>query len=308
MSMSSSEAFQLCPKNIQSSASGLSISYVECNCDSNNSSGPTTLFIHGLDSSSHTWRDIQTSLSTPSIAIDCRGCGKSELGEPNSFSPDGLVEDVKSLVKSHPLLQNNRRFVLVGHSMGGRVAMSYAAKYPKDVSDLVIEDMDMKRRSVASNFIQNFNEEKAIKFERRHNTLDSIKKELESIGYPQDMYTKWINEGRIYKEEEDGTIYSDVNPAFRALCYRTIFDSNNGEESWNTIANQLQNNGKEEALKIHLMVAGIGTVCEEESIKEMRQIIPDLSVKTYPHGTHSIHNSVRGEFMADLSVIISNAT
>ena len=124
------------------------------------------------------------------------------------------------------------------------------------------------------------------------------------------MYTKWINEGRIYKEEEEeeGTIYSDVNPAFRALCYRTIFDSNNGEESWNAIANHLQNNGKEEALKIHLMVAGIGTVCEEESIKEMRQIIPDLSVKTYPKGTHSIHNSVRDEFMADLSVIISNAT
>ena len=118
--MSSSEAFQLCPKNIQSSASGLSISYVDCNGDSNNSSGPTTLFIHGLDSSSHTWRDVQTSLSTPSIAIDCRGCGESELGAPDSFSPDALVEDVKSLVKSHPLLQNNR-FVLVGHSMGGEL-------------------------------------------------------------------------------------------------------------------------------------------------------------------------------------------
>jgi len=86
--------------------------------------------------------------------------------------------------------------------MGGRVAMSYAAKYPKDVSDLVIEDMDMKRRSVSSNFIQNFNEEKAIKFERRHNTLDSIKKELESIGYPQDMYTKWINEGEFTKKKK----------------------------------------------------------------------------------------------------------
>jgi hypothetical protein len=30
-------------------------------------------FFHGLDSSTHTWRCVQQSLTTPSIAIDCRG-------------------------------------------------------------------------------------------------------------------------------------------------------------------------------------------------------------------------------------------
>ncbi|KAL7547258.1 hypothetical protein ACHAWF_010580 [Thalassiosira exigua] len=296
------------------SSANLSISFVESygneKCD-----GPTTLLIHGLDSSSQTWQGVQRSLSTPSVAIDCRGCGRSELGDPNKFSPEALVEDVKSLAQSHPLL-SGKRFVLVGHSMGGRVAMCYAAKYLDDVSALVVEDMDIRRRSVRSNFIQNFDEEKAIAFKRGHETLDSVKKDLENIGYPSDMYSKWIDEGRIY-EDKSGSgsrFWSDVNPAFRALCYRTIFDSTSGVDSWFAIADNLEQKSQNKATnaKLHLMVAGIGTVCDEKSIDEMRNCIPGgsasaLAVKTYPDGTHSIHNSAREEYMADLVQIINNA-
>ena len=317
----SSVAFQLKYGSIRSAA-GLANTYVECKGTNN---GPTTLFIHGLDSSKQTFKDIQqNNLSTPSIAIDNRGCGKSDLGNPHLFSPDALVEDVKCLVKSNPLLHNNP-FVLVGHSMGGRIAMSYAAKYPKDISTLVIEDMDIKRRCVIDNgnngmvkyegcsFIDSFDEERAIKFDRSQETLDSMKSELKDIGYPNETIEKWINEGRIY-QENDGSYYSDVNPAFRALCYRKFFDSNNGEESWNTIAKHIQNG--EHKFNINLMVAGIGSVCGEESINDMQRIIHNaeqggekscLSVKTYSQGTHSIHNSARTEFMTDLKAIIDSA-
>eukprot|EP00571_Detonula_confervacea_P003748 CAMPEP_0172320052 /NCGR_PEP_ID=MMETSP1058-20130122/39486_1 /TAXON_ID=83371 /ORGANISM="Detonula confervacea, Strain CCMP 353" /LENGTH=317 /DNA_ID=CAMNT_0013035235 /DNA_START=108 /DNA_END=1061 /DNA_ORIENTATION=+ len=316
--MSTPAAFQLKTGSIISSAS-LSISFVQNKVK--NSAGPTTLFIHGLDSSSQTWRGIQQSLDTPSVAIDCRGCGRSALGNPDDFSPDALVEDVKSLVNSHPLLRDDS-FVLVGHSMGGRVAMCYAAKYPNDISALVVEDMDIMRRSVESNFIQNFDEARAIAFERGHETLDSVKREFDSIGYPPDMQSKWIDEGRIHKDENDGSKYnfwSEVNPAFRALCYRTIFDSNSGEESWTAIARNLRQkieNGDEmKSAKVHLMVAGIGTVCDEASLDSMRESISGvqegkhspMSVKTYAQGTHSIHNSAREEFMADLGQIINSA-
>ena len=194
--------------------------------------------------------------------------------------------------------------------------MCYAAKYPNDISQLVIEDMDIRRRSVDSNFIQNFDEVKAISFERGHATLDSLKKDLENIGYPVDMYSKWIDEGRIYEEKSENSkhkFWSDVNPAFRALCYRTIFDSNSGSDSWDTIARnmkeELESGNEINNAKVHVMVAGIGTVCEVESLNDMRNNIPDpvLSMKTYSQGTHSIHNSVRDEFMTDLEQIICSA-
>mmetsp|Transcript_6315 Transcript_6315/g.14022 ORF Transcript_6315/g.14022 Transcript_6315/m.14022 type:complete len:702 (-) Transcript_6315:60-2165(-) len=290
-------------------SSGLSLSYVE-SLGHDASDSPTTLFIHGLDSSSQTWRGVQQALKTPSIAIDCRGCGHSDLGDEESFSPDALVEDVKSLVKTNRLLKG-KKIVLVGHSMGGRIAMMYAAKYPEDVSALVVEDMDIMRRSVESNFIQSFDERKAIAFDRSHTSLESVKEAFAEIGYPTDMLDKWIGEGRIEKKES-GEYWSGVNPAFRALCYRTVFDSYCGTDAWGEIVKHTTKEGEyKHNAKIYLMVAGICSVCNEDSLQEMRESMSGneglLSMTTYEEGTHSIHNTARNEFMNDLEAIITNA-
>jgi len=140
LSLPSSLAFEL-KSGIVISPNHRKISYVECAGKSEGS--PATLFIHGLDSSckcvilvvrisfyskyltlvalyivAHTWRGVQESLATQSrsIAMDCRGCGRSDLGEAKDFSPDALVEDVKCLVTSHSFLRD-KPFVLVGGLM-----------------------------------------------------------------------------------------------------------------------------------------------------------------------------------------------
>ena len=224
------------------------------------------------------------------------------------------------MVNAHPWLKD-RRFVLVGHSMGGRIAIEYAATYPENVAALVVEDMDIRRRSVESNFIPNFDETKALAFEKRpYADLESIRQSFREIGYPDDMVQKWIDEERIYREESSGCYWSGVHPAFRALCYRTVFDSDCGTTSWDKIgARCLKNKKNGEAMfDISLMVAGIGTVCDEKCIEDMRKVIEDsdattrggagrVAVKTYGQGTHSIHNSVREEFLADLEDVIRRA-
>ena len=251
---------------------------------------------------------MQETLTTPSVAIDCRGCGRSELGDPKEFTPDSIADDIKRLADTHPLLRDNK-FVIVGHSMGGRVGISYTAKYPGDVAALVVEDMDIRRRSVQSNFINNFDEDKAIAFDRLQSSMDSLRNEFGNIGYPSDMVEKWIGEERVYDVEmgECGSgksqqVWSDVNPAFRALCYRAIFDSDCGTEAWSTIANHVNTNND---IALCLLVAGIGSVCDGGSVDDMKKTMGDcLSVKTYPEGTHSIHNSAREEFMADLEAMV----
>ena len=53
------------------------------------------------------------------------------------------------------------------------------------------------------------------------------------------------------------------------------------------------------------MLAGIWIVCNDASIQDMQKSIGDaLSMKVYPKGTHSIHNSMRNEFMADTLQVI----
>ena len=115
------------------------------------------------------------------------------------------------------------------------------------------------------------------------------------------MYERWMDDGRIY-ESENG-VYSEVNPAFRALCYRRVFDTDCGTGSWDDISRYRHQN--QNPFDVHLMVAGIGSVCDEGSIADMKTIVPDLNVKNYPEGNHSIHNSCRGEFVADLESIIT---
>lgn len=232
------------------------------------------------------------------------------MGEVDDFTTDNIVEDVKRLVENHIYLNGSkerRRFVLVGHSMGGRVAMSYAAKYPSDVTALVIEDMDIMRRPVSSNVIP-LVERSALNFDREFESANSALEAFIEVGYPKEMVSRWIDEGRIYPKEvdnDDSKWWSGVNPAFRLLCYRHFFATSSGENSWRAIA--LNEKGLA-PFPVTLMVAGIGTVCAESSVQDMIELMGKrLTVKRYPEGKHSIHNTAQESFIDDLSQIVQSA-
>jgi pimeloyl-ACP methyl ester carboxylesterase len=116
---------------------------------------PTTVFVHGLDSSKETWTRPLSKLNKigyPAIALDLRGHGESPLGNPEHFTAENLAHDVLSAVEKHGI---DRPYVLVGHSMGGRIAMRLAAmdaeefvqkKREPRLAACVIEDMDIQIR------------------------------------------------------------------------------------------------------------------------------------------------------------------
>jgi pimeloyl-ACP methyl ester carboxylesterase len=84
------------------------------------------VLVHGLDSSKETWSGVLADLAAcgyPAIALDLRGHGESPLGHPADFSPAALASDVLHAVRAAGI----DRYVLVGHSMGGRIAMRAAA-------------------------------------------------------------------------------------------------------------------------------------------------------------------------------------
>ena len=64
-----------------------------------------TLFLHGLDSSSQTWNTVLSNLEYLGVAVDLRGCGRSDLGDPVEFSPDAIVEDLFRFVMDHAMFR-----------------------------------------------------------------------------------------------------------------------------------------------------------------------------------------------------------
>lgn len=97
------------------------------------------LLLHGLRSYARTWEPVAQALSGSHLLIapDFRGRGESAWDPQRSYRTDTYVSDIESLVA----LLGLKRFAIVGHSMGGTVAYTYAARHPDEVAALVIEDI-----------------------------------------------------------------------------------------------------------------------------------------------------------------------
>jgi len=98
---------------------------------------PTLFFIHGSPASWHCYenymRDTDLTRSYRIISIDRPGFGQSDFGEAATVSRQAVL--VGSLVAK---LQNGQPFFLVGHSLGGPLAVKIAAQQPGDVDGLVL--------------------------------------------------------------------------------------------------------------------------------------------------------------------------
>ncbi len=98
-------------------------------------SGPPVVLIHGLGCSRRTWRHVASRLAQTRtvIAIDLPGHGESDspLGD---YSPAGQATAVRDLVESLDMPQID----VVGHSLGGGIAISFAHQYPERTRSLVL--------------------------------------------------------------------------------------------------------------------------------------------------------------------------
>ncbi len=96
------------------------------------------LFLHGFTGCAEDWFPVfeQFPDKYNCVAMDIVGHGKSEVpGSVNNYSIESIINQVK-FVKDH--LTPNKIFLL-GYSMGGRIALSYASVYPDDLKGLILE-------------------------------------------------------------------------------------------------------------------------------------------------------------------------
>lgn len=100
--------------------------------------GEPLLLLHGFTGSAKSWRSLSARLgsSYATIAIDFLGQGESD--EPEDASRYGMEWCVRDLAALLDVLEIERANVL-GYSMGGRVALHFAAAHPERVETLILE-------------------------------------------------------------------------------------------------------------------------------------------------------------------------
>lgn len=98
-------------------------------------SGTPVVAIHGITANHRSFSPLATRLSAPLLAIDLRGRGASR-SLPAPFGLEQHAEDVAAAMRSAGI----ERAIVVGHSMGGFVAVRLAHAHPELVASLVLVD------------------------------------------------------------------------------------------------------------------------------------------------------------------------
>lgn len=102
--------------------------------------GAPLFVLHGLYGNSDNWMSIGRQLANKFqvYLVDLRNHGRSFHDAEHSY--DSMVADLAWLISYLEL----DRITLLGHSMGGKVAMKFAAFYPERVKQLVVLDIAPK--------------------------------------------------------------------------------------------------------------------------------------------------------------------
>ena len=113
---------------------GLQLHYA----DWGNEAAPPLILIHGGLDHCRNWDAVAKELQPHFriVAPDLRGHGDSEWAKGSSYSLSDNVHDLTRLMR----VLNVQDAAIVGHSMGGMIALAYAGTYPDRVSRLAVLD------------------------------------------------------------------------------------------------------------------------------------------------------------------------
>lgn len=101
----------------------------------------TVIFVHGAGGTWENWTyQLRGIEGYNLIALDLPGHGRS------GGAPAALISQYSDFIKSFVQALTISRYVIVGHSMGGAVAMEFALAYPDDLKGLIIVNSGAKLR------------------------------------------------------------------------------------------------------------------------------------------------------------------
>lgn len=142
-------------------------------------SGSPLIILHGLFGMSDNWMTMAKRFSENQfhvLATDLRNHGQSPHSEEWNFKV--MAEDVFELMQD----KNISAAAVIGHSLGGKVAMQMAAMQPEKLSALVVVDMTPKKYPVVhGSIISALNEVKIETLSSRKEAEEILSQKIKDI-------------------------------------------------------------------------------------------------------------------------------
>ncbi|KAG9296937.1 hypothetical protein G9A89_006892 [Geosiphon pyriformis] len=141
---------------------------------------PPLVILHGLFGSKQNWKSLARAfsqrLNTRVLTLDLRNHGESPHSPVHNY--EGMANDVASFLSDHKL----HKIILIGHSMGGKVAMYMALQHVPYIEKLVVVDNAPLKIRLSTDFAKYIEGMKKIEETKltKQSIADEILQEFES--------------------------------------------------------------------------------------------------------------------------------
>ncbi|MYA01421.1 MAG: alpha/beta hydrolase [Chloroflexi bacterium] len=228
--------------------------------------------LHGFALNCHSFDEVAPALSDRLhwYALDQRGHGHSDrASELADYSRDHMAEDIRQFVENQDL----DRPVVLGHSMGGMNAMTFAAQHPDLLRALVLIDVGP---GVSVDGVQQVRQFVAGPYE-----LDSLEAWVEMTHQYYPFRSKEGIRKRLavsLRETPEGKMAKMFDERFRQADFRGVADARGG--IWET--------ARALTVPTLLLHGEKSPVLKREQAEEFADQVPVVRLVTIPEAGHSV--------------------
>lgn len=236
--------------------------------------GQPLLILHGLFGQSDNWNNLAKRFGEngfEAYAIDLRNHGLSPHSD--EFNYEVMADDVREFIDTHQL----HKPILLGHSMGGKVAMYFDMKYPGLAQKLVVADMSPRAYEPHhATVLEALHEVDFNKIETRKDAEATLGKHIADFGTRQFLLKN------IYWQD---TAANRMNWRFNLPIIT---------KHYNEILAAVPDKSSNQA---SLFIRGSKSpYIEEEDLAEIKKRFPHFTLKTIEGAGHWVHAEKPDEF------------
>jgi pimeloyl-ACP methyl ester carboxylesterase len=234
--------------------------------------GQPLIILHGLFGSADNWQTQAKKFAVyfRVILVDLRNHGHSNWDNDSSY--EAMAADVVDLIQ----YLNIQKTILLGHSMGGKVAMYLTQNQPSLVSKLIIADMGTKKYPPHhQHILEGIHAVKLDGVSSRSEADFELSKHIESEGIKQFLLKNlfWKEKGKLAWRMNVAVLESSMELILAAIPEKEVFTPS-------------------------LFIRGeLSNYILDEDIPEIENLFPDSQYITIPNAGHWVHAEKPNEFV-----------